>query len=98
MPGHNNNKENGIADKIAEETANRAENLNVATLSVSKSAAILFYPIALEGPRGTIDEFAIIPFRLVLFSAAIVDLAQVHSFHSLILSSHRFFCLTEDPR
>ena len=62
MPGHNNNKENGIVDKIAEETANRAENLNVATLRVTKSATILFYPIALEGHRGIIDEFCNNPF------------------------------------
>ena len=29
--------------------------------------SILFYPIFLEGRRGTTDEFAIIPFHLVLF-------------------------------
>ena len=38
--------------------------------------SILFYPITLEGLRGTTDEFATIPFRLVLFSAALVELAK----------------------
>ena len=31
--------------------------------------SILFYPITLEGRRGTTDELATIPFHLVLFSA-----------------------------
>ena len=31
---------------------------------------ILFYPVTLEGRRDTIDEFATIPFHLVLFSAS----------------------------
>ena len=55
--------------------------------------SILFYPIALEGRRGSTDEFATIPFHLVLFSAALVELAQFSPVHSLILSSHLFFCL-----
>ena len=55
--------------------------------------SILFYPITLEGHRGTTDEFATIPFHLVLFSAALVDLAMSIPVHSLILSSHLFFCL-----
>ena len=54
---------------------------------------ILFYPITLEGRRGTTDEFATIPFHLVLFSAALVELANSIPVHSLILSSHLFFCL-----
>ena len=33
---------------------------------------ILLYPITLEGRRGTKDEFATIPFHLVLFSATLV--------------------------
>ena len=53
----------------------------------------LFYPITLEGHRGTTDEFATISFHLVLFSAALVELAKSIPAHSLILSSHRFFCL-----
>ena len=53
----------------------------------------LFYPIALEGRRGTTDEFATIPFHLDLFSAALVQLAKSIPVHSLILSSHLFFCL-----
>ena len=55
--------------------------------------SILFYPITLEGRRGTTDEFATIPFHLDLFSAALVELAKSILVHSLILSSHLFFCL-----
>ena len=55
--------------------------------------SVLFYPITLEGRRGTTDEFATIPFHLVLFSAALVELAKSIPVHSLILSSHLFFCL-----
>ena len=53
----------------------------------------LFYPITLGGRRGTTDEFATIPFHLDLFSAALVELAKSIPVHSLILSSHLFFCL-----
>ena len=35
--------------------------------------SILFYPITLEGGRGTTDEFATTPFHLDLFSAALVS-------------------------
>ena len=55
--------------------------------------SILFYPITLGGRRGTTDEFATIPFHLDLFSAALVELAKSNPVHSLILSSHLFFCL-----
>ena len=55
--------------------------------------SILFYPVTLGGRRGTTDEFATIPFHLDLFSAALVELAKSIPVHSLILSSHRFFCL-----
>ena len=55
--------------------------------------SILFYPITLEGRRGTQDEFATIPFHLDLFSAALVELAKSIPVHSLILSSNLFFCL-----
>ena len=47
----------------------------------------LFYPITLEGRRGTTDEFATIPFHLDLFSAALVELAKsipVHSYDELL--------------
>ena len=54
--------------------------------------SILFYPITLEGHRGTTDECATIPFH-DLFSAALVKLAKPIIVHSLILSSHLFFCL-----
>ena len=50
-------------------------------------------PITLGGRRGTTDEFATIPFHLDLFSAALVELAKSIPVHSLILSSHLFFCL-----
>ena len=53
----------------------------------------LFYPITLEDCRGTTDEFATIPFHLVLFSASLVELAKSIPVHSLTLSSHLFFCL-----
>ena len=55
--------------------------------------SILFYPITLEGRRGTTDEFATIPVHLDLFSAALVEQAKSIPVHSLILSSHLFFCL-----
>ena len=55
--------------------------------------SILFYPITLEGRRGTTDKFATIPFHLDLFSAALVELAKSIPVHSLILSSLLFFCL-----
>ena len=51
---------------------------------------ILFYPITLEGRRGTTDEFVTTPFHLVLFSIALVELAKSIPVHFLILSSHRF--------
>ena len=57
------------------------------------SYSILFYPIILESHWGTADEFATIPFHLVLFSAALVELAKSSPVHSLILSSHLFFNL-----
>ena len=55
--------------------------------------SILFYSITLEGRRGTTYEFATIPFHLVLFSAALIELAKFIPVPSLILSSHLFFCL-----
>ena len=57
------------------------------------SISILFYLMTLKGRRGTTDEFATIPFHLDLFSAALVELAKSIPVHSLILSSHLFFCL-----
>ena len=53
----------------------------------------LFYPIPLQGRRGITDEFVTIPFHLVLFSAALVELEKSISVHSLILSSHLLFYL-----
>ena len=54
--------------------------------------SILFYPIPLEGRWGTTDEFAAIPFHLVLFPAALVELAKSIPIHSLKLSSQVFYC------
>ena len=54
---------------------------------------ILFYSTTLEGRRGTTVELETMPFHLVLFSAALVELAKSIPVHSLILSSRLFFCL-----
>ena len=54
--------------------------------------SILLGPI-LERRRGTTGEFTTAPFHLVLFSAALVELAKSIPVHSLILSSQLFFCL-----
>ena len=59
----------------------------------AEDGSILFYPETLEVCMGTTDEFATIPFLLVLFSAALVELAKSIRVHSIILSSHLFFCL-----
>ena len=52
----------------------------------------LFYPLTLEDRRGTSDKFATIPFHFVLVSAALDELPKSIPVHSLILSSHLFFC------
>ena len=52
-----------------------------------QSQAILFCPKTIST-----DEIVAIPFYLVLFSAAVVELAKSIPVHSLILSSHLFFC------
>ena len=57
------------------------------------SIVFIFYPITLEGRRGTTDEFATIPFHLVLFPSALIGLAKSIPVHSSKLSSHLFFCL-----
>ena len=49
--------------------------------------------ITLEVRRDTTDELATIPFHLVLFSAALVELTKSIRVRSLILSSHLFFSL-----
>ena len=58
---------------------------------------IVFQLITLEGCRGTTDEFVTIPFQLVMFSAALVEMTKPIPVHSLILSSHLFFCLPLFP-
>ena len=55
--------------------------------------SILFYPITLLGRWGTTDDFETIPFHLVLSSTALVELAKSIPVHTLVLSSHLFFCL-----
>ena len=57
-------------------------------IKVLPSISTLFYPITLEGRRGTKDEFARVPFQLVLFSAALVELAKSIPVQSSILSFH----------
>ena len=57
---------------------------------VSTIYSILFYPITLKGCQGTTDDFTTIPFHLVLFSAALVELAKSIPVNSLIWSSHFF--------
>ena len=49
------------------------------TDQVALKKIFLFYPIALEGRRGTTDEFATTPFHLVLFPAALVELAKLRN-------------------
>ena len=50
------------------------------------TGSILFYPITLQGCWGTTDDFATIPFHLILFSVALVQLAKSIPVHSLTLS------------
>ena len=61
----------------------------------SWNASSLVYPISLHGCGcwGTSDDFTTTPFHFVLSSAALVELAKSNPVHSLILSSHLFFCL-----
>ena len=61
--------------------------------NIYHAISILFYPLTLEGRWGTTDEFATIPFHLVLFSAVLAQLAKSIPVHFLIVSSHLFFCL-----
>ena len=71
----------------------KGENLCYDQELITVNILCLFYPITLEGCRGTTDEFATIPFHLLLFSAALVERAKSIHVHSLILSSDHFFCL-----
>ena len=52
------------------------------------------YPITLRSRWDTTDDFTTIPYQIVLSLAALVVLAKFVPVHSLILSSHRFFCLS----
>ena len=79
-----------IANICVTKNSEKSNTVNILWTIIS----ILFYPIILEGRRGTTDEFATIPFRLDLFSAALVELAKSIPVHSLILSFHLFFCLS----
>ena len=71
--------------------------LNFLSWPFQLSIYFLFYPITLEGRRGTTDEFATVFPSCPVFScpswAALVELAKSIPVHSLILSSHLFFCL-----
>ena len=77
-----------------EKKKNKQTNLRCPTLIFYS----LFYPITLEGRRGTTDEFATTPFHLDLFSAALVELAKSIPVHSLILSSHVNISASETMR
>ena len=57
------------------------QHFSVEKKSLKYQCSIVFYPITLEGRRGTTDEFATIPFHLDLFSAALVELAKSISVH-----------------
>ena len=46
-----------------------------------------------KGCRGTTDDFTTSFLKLSLFSTALWDLANSRPVHSLMLSSHLFFCL-----
>ena len=78
---------------VRQEIDQRSVNVCLFEALSTSCYSILFYPITLEGRRGNTDEFATIPFHLDLFSAALVELAKSIPVHSLILSSHLFFCL-----
>ena len=43
---------------------------------------IIFYLINFQGRRGKTDDFATLPIDLVLFSAALIELAKSISVHS----------------
>lgn len=58
------------------------------------TSIFLFYLIALESFRGTIDVFAPIRFLPVLFSDALIELEKSILVSSLILSTYLFFCLS----
>ena len=59
---------------------------------LGKGLLSLVIPITLQGLWGTTDDFATTPFRVILSSAALVQLTKSIPDHSLILSSH-LFCL-----
>ena len=83
--------------KISKELLHELLRMSVRSKMPSKRhrsfCSVLFYSITLDGRRGTTDEFATAPLHLVLFSAALDELAKSILVHSLILSSHLFFCL-----
>ena len=55
---------------------------------------LIFFPITLEDHSGITDDLVPIPFHLVLFSAALVELEKSIPVHSLLLFSHRFLLAT----
>ena len=72
------------------------EDITVAPQINGFTAKVIFYSILSHNvgrSSDTTEEFATIPFHLVLFSTALVELAKSIPAHSLILSSHLFFCL-----
>ena len=67
------------------------ENINFATWGRGRFNHFEVF-IKGDGRLGTTDEFATTPFHLVLFTAALAELMKSSPVHSLILSSHLFFC------
>ena len=66
-------------------------------LNILCSLCSIPYSHMLVRSLGTTDDLTTTPFYLVLYSAALVELAKVVAksilIHSFILSSHLFFCL-----
>ena len=63
-------------------------------MSPASGSISLVFPINLQGPWSTTDDFITIPLHLVLFSAVLVVLVKSIPIHALILSSHLFFLPT----
>ena len=62
-------------------------------LNPKQSTNQKIYPITLQGRWGTTDDVTTTPFQFVQSMVALVELAKSIPVHSLILSSHLFFCL-----
>ena len=63
------------------------------TIRVESTHLILSQSLNLGGYRGTTDDVATIPFQPSFSSAALRESPNLIPVHSLMLSSHLFFCL-----